>query len=409
MRLLYLDWPHLPLHLALGRAPAAGEVVVLGGRPWDAGHVLDHSPAAGALGVRCGQPLGTVHSLAPEAHFLPLDVAALVAPLQGALEALEALAPAVEGTLDPWAPDFGRVLVGIEGLARLWGDEAALVRRALALVAPRLPGPPRVGIGNTRFGAAVAARVGAGAVPLGGPQEEAAFLAPLRLDLLPASAETRERLRMLGLDRMGELAALDRSAVIARFGTEGATLHDLVRGLDRRPLRPRRPVEHLAAEAELEPPAETLEPLRFVLHHLCGTLCEQLSARGAGAARATLTLQLEPPARQVTPRSLTYRQELPEPSAAAELLERLLMARLEAEPPAAPVARLGLDLAGTAPEAGQQLALFERQLVQAPRLRWQLSSLAIRFGEDRIVRASGLDPEARLAEQRFRWQAASEP
>jgi nucleotidyltransferase/DNA polymerase involved in DNA repair len=416
MRLLYLDWPHLPLHLALGRAPAAGEVVVLGGRPWDAAHVLDHSPAAGALGVRCGQPLGTAHSLAPEAHFLPLDVAALVVPLQGALEALEALAPAVEGTLDPWAPDFGRVLVGIEGLARLWGDEAALVRRALALLAPRLPGSPRVGIGNTRFGAAVAARVGAGAAALGGWQEEAAFLAPLPLDLLPASAETRERLRMLGLGRMGELAALDRSAVIARFGMEGATLHDLVRGLDRRPLQPRRPVEHLAAEAELEPPAETLEPLRFVLHHLCSTLCEQLSARGAGAARATLTLQLEPPARQATPPDRQaapprreYRQELPEPSAAAELLERLLMARLEAEPPAAPVARLGLELAGTAPEAGQQLALFERQLVQAPRLRWQLSSLAIRFGGDRILRARSVDPEARLAEQRFRWQAASEP
>ena len=188
MRLLYLDWPHLPLRLALGRDPDPEEAVVLGGRPWDPGHVLDRSPAAGALGVRRGQPLGTAHSLAPEAEFLPLDVAALADPFETALDALSALAPAVEGEIDPAHPAFGRVYLGIEGLARLWGDEPALLRRALGMMAPLLPGPPRSGIGNTRFGAGVAARIGAGAIPAGGRREEAAFLAPLPLTLLPADA-----------------------------------------------------------------------------------------------------------------------------------------------------------------------------------------------------------------------------
>jgi protein ImuB len=250
----------------------------------------------------------------------------------------------------------------------------------------------------------VAARIGGRAIPAGGWREEAAFLAPLPLGLLPAAPETQERLRVLGLHRMGELAALDRSAVIARFGSEGAELHDLVRGLDRRPLKPRRPVEHLRAEAALEPPVETLEPIRFVLHHLCATLCEQLAARGAGAARATLTLSLEH--RADGPAQVVYGQALPEPAAAASLLERLLMARLEAAPPGAAVERLALELDGTAPEAGQQLTIFERQLAQAARLEWQLASLAIRFGEDRILRASSGDPEARLAEDRFSWQSA---
>jgi protein ImuB len=425
MRLLYLDWPHLALRLALGRDPDPEEAVVLGGRPWDPGSVLDRSPAAGALGVRRGQPLGTAHSLVPEATFLPLDaVGTVVAPLEGALEALSALAPAVEAEVDPAAPSFGRVLIGIEGLARLWGDEQALLRRALDLTASCLPGTPRAGIGNTRFGAAAAARVGGGtlpvggilpvgggaihvggAIPVGGWREEAAFLAPLSLGLLPASPRTQEHFRVLGLRRMGELAALDRSAVIARFGAEGAELHDLVRGLDRRPLKPRRPVQRLRAEAELEPGVETLEPLRFVLHHLCATLCEQLAARGAGAARATLTVSLERrgegPGGQIA-----YRQALPEPVAATGLLERLLMARLEAAPPTVAVERLALELDGTAPEAGQQLTLFERQLAQAARLEWQLAALAIRFGDDRILRASSGDPEARLAEERFSWQAA---
>jgi nucleotidyltransferase/DNA polymerase involved in DNA repair len=407
MRLLYLDRPHLALRLALGREPGPEEAVVLGGRPWDPGEVLDRSPAAGVLGVRRGQPLGTAHSLAPEARFLPVQPADLAGPFEAALEALNALAPAVEGDADATSPSFGRVYLGIEGLARLWGDEPALVARATALAAPILPGVLRTGIGNTRFGAAVAARLAAGAIPAGGRREEAAFLAPLPLGLLPADPATHDRLRVLGLGTMGELAALDHSAVIARFGPVGAELHDLVRGMDRRPLRPRRPIERLSAEVELDPPADQLEPLRFVLHHLCGTLCEQLAARGAGAARALLTLELERSQTSEASARVSYRQALPEPSAAAELLERLLMARLEAAPPDAPVEKLALELAGAAPEAGQQLTLFSRQLAQAARLEWQLASLAIRYGEDRVLRASTADVESRIAEQRFEWQPAS--
>jgi protein ImuB len=408
MRLLYLDWPHLPLRLALGRDPDADEAVVLGGRPWDPGPVLDRSPAAGALGVRRGQPLGTAHSLVPEARFLPLDPAGLADPFEAALDALNALAPAVEGEVDPADPRFGRVLIGIEGLGRLWGDEPTLMQRALAIVEPLLPGSPRVGIGNTRFGAGVAARIGAGAIPAGGRREEAVFLSPLPLALVPAEPGVHERLRVLGLETMGQLAALDHSAVVARFGPPGAEMHDLVRGLDRRPLRPRRPLEHLAADVELEPPADELEPLRFVLHHLCDTLCEQLAARGAGAARAALTLSLERSEHDQRPRAVTFEQALPEPSAAAELLERLLMARVEAEPPSAPVERLALQLDGTAPEAGQQLTLFERQGAHVARLGWQLASLAIRFGEDRILRATTADTDASIADRRFEWHDAVE-
>ena len=64
-----------------------------------------------------------------------------------------------------------------------------------------LPGEPRVGIGNTRFGAQVAAVIGRGrleAIPVGDGQTEAAYLARLSIVLLPASEEARERLRVFG-------------------------------------------------------------------------------------------------------------------------------------------------------------------------------------------------------------------
>ncbi len=103
---------------------------------------------------------------------------------------------------------------------------------------------------------------------------------------------------------------------------------------------------------------------------------------------------------------MRYDQALPEPVAAPDLLERLLLARLEADPPQHPVERLSLELDGTAPAAGQQLGLFTPQLARAARLDWQLASLQIRFGPDRVLQADLRDPEAPLSGERFAWRSA---
>lgn len=414
MRLLYLDWPHLPFRLEAEKEELP-ELVVVGGRPWDQAEVLDFSPAAGRLGVRRGQPLGTAHKLVPEARFLPAGLSRYRARMAAAIEALAAFTPALEADDDPAGPAFGRALLGIEGLHLLWGEEPVLAGRLREALAGVLPGRPRMGIGNTRFGAQVAAVVGdrrrqgdgvaVETIPAGGPAAEAAYLAPLPIGLLPAASAVRERLRVFGLQRIGELAAISRSAVVARFGEQGGLLHDLARGLDGRPLRPRRPVERLRAEVQLEPPVEELEPLRFVLRRLCGALCAQLAARGVGAGRAVLELALEG---EQAP--LRLEQPLPEPSAAAELLERLLLARLAAQLPSAPVGGICLELDRAAPATGQQLGLFTPQLARAAQLDWQLAGLSLRFGADCVWQARILDPAAGLAEQRFEWRpATSEP
>ncbi len=414
MRILYLDWPHLPFRLAVEDATsqamseALPQLVVLGGQPWQEGSVLDCSPAAARLGVRRGQPLGTAHKLVPEARFMTPVPAAYRMRLEAALDALARFTPAVEAETEPAHANFGQCLLGVEGLHLLWGDEPTLAQQVIEAVGRLLPGRPRIGIGNTRFGAQVAAVIGAAAgraqleiIAAGEAPAEAAYLAPLPIRLLPAHDETRERLRVLGLTRIGELARISRSAVIARFGEHGGFLHDLARGLDRRPLQPRRPIERLRAEVELEPPVEQIEPLRFVLRHLCGALCGQLDARGAGAGEALLTLELQgaPP--------LSLAQSLPEPAAAAQLIERLLLARLEVNLPSRPITRLVLELHRTAPAAGQQLGLFTPQAARAARLDWQLAGLALRFGADRFLQARIIDPQASVSDQRVEWRCAT--
>ena len=452
MRLLHLAWQHLLVRLACSRDPGlpTDAPIVVGGRPWDDGVVLDASRAARALGVRRGISLGHAARLVPEARFVPSCPAEEAAAVEAALDALAAFSPSIAGTVDPGDPAFGVLEAQVDGLEPLWGPDPALASRVVAALAPLLPGPPRAGIAGTRFAAALAARVtpggatdlaalpgGAVAAPPGGqvivlaggglivpPGDDAAFLAPLPAATLTRDPEVRGRLARLGLARIGQVAAIPRSALVARFGAEGERLHARANGVEDDRLQPRRAPERLALALPIEPPVEDLEAVRFVLRRLSRALAAQLGARGEAAGRARLILGLDrafvpgPGALGATGTAraaitgATHRaaaatvveQRFPEPTADAEAIERLLLERLAREPVPAPVERIELELAEVGPAAGQQLALFVPQANLSARLGWQLARLAVRYGPDRVGRVALDDPDAPLPETRWAWR-----
>ena len=366
------------------------------------------------MGVRRGMPLGSAHRLVPDATFLEHDPDTDRATVEAAFEALAAFSPGIAGSTDPLAPSFGLFEVQVDGLEPLWGPEPVLVAR-LAVALGRALGEGgasepaaavRAGIAGTRFGATVAAMLARPGTPnLVPPGDEAAFLAPHPSALLTPDPDVRARLNRFGLRRIGAVAELPHSALVARFGEEGARIRARARGEELEPFRPRQAPEHLRLGLPLEPPAEGLDPVRFVLHRLAEALTGQLVARGLAASRARLHLDLDLAfARAGTLSALDVEQRFPEPTAEVEAIERLLFARLERTPPAAAVARITLELDGTAPAAGQQLPLFTPQAARAARLDWQLARLALTYGEDRVRRVTITDPEATLPERRWTWQ-----
>ncbi len=384
--------------------------IVLGGQPWMDGTVVDADPLARALGVRRGIPLGSAHRLAPEATFLDLAPDADRDAVEAACERLATFSPGIAGTSDVTDPSFGRIAVHVDGLTRLWGVEETLVARMTAALAPVLPGRPRAGIAGTAFAASVAAaHAQEGGPPLlVPPGDDDRFLAPYPAGLLTRDPDVRARLARFGLRSIGAVAELSRSALVARFGEEGARIHAHARGEETERFQPRRAPERMVLGLSLEPSAEGLEAVRFVLRRLAAALAEQLATRGraAGLARLVVTHDLAF-ARRGTPPELRLEQRFPEPTADAEAIERLLVARLEQIPPPAAVARLELELALVEPARGQQLPLFTPQAARDARLGWQLARLAIAFGSDRVRRVELADTEAPLAEARWRWHAVA--
>jgi protein ImuB len=423
MRILHLYWPHLLLRLAQSRSPEpfAKGPIVLGGKPWSDGRVLDASKSAMEFGVRLGQSLGAAHRLAPEATFLEPNLDADEAHLKSALERVSGLSPSVAAETAPEGLGFGRIEMQLDGLERLWGAESEIVRLASEAVATDLPGPPLAGVAGTRFVAAVAAAMvgghversasgGAAAreprfclVPPGG---EAEFLAPLPASLLSRDPNVRARLERFGLRAIGQIAELPRSALVARFGPEGERIGARSRGEETDSFRPWRTPQRMEMSLPIEPPVADVEGIRFVLHRLAAVLGDQLAGRGAATGRVRLRLELDGTfVAGDVPEALSIDQYLPEPTSEGLAVERLLLARLETAPPPAPVSRLTLELMDVAPAVGCQLALFTPQIGKTGRLAWQLARLGLRFGEEKVGWVELTDAEATLAEERWRWRS----
>jgi protein ImuB len=284
---------------------------------------------------------------------------------------------------------------GIAGDARAW---LGAVRAALA----GFDLPLRLGLGPNRFVAQAAAGRGDGTVCAGDP---AAFLAPLPLELLELRPAAAERLRLLGVTTLGELAALPHGPFVRRFGAAAAAWHDRARGRDERPLRPR--PRALRSDRALygEGQATSEEQVLFALRTLVGRVVDDLAAAGKRAGRLVLGLECE----DGETHELSTR--VAQPTAVPATLFELLRARLEGIVLTAPVSGLRLaaeELAGGA----VALSLFAAGDPDPDALGVVLARLDAALGEGKALRARVFDGprlERRFALEPFTVETLATP
>ena len=227
------------------------------------------------------------------------------------------------------------------------------------------------------------------------------FLAALPLSALPLSESLHETLRALGLRKVRDLTAHSREELEARFGPEGVRAHRLACGDDDRAFRALRPEALPEATLALEPPADGLEPLLFVLRHLLARVCDDLFGIGRAAAGIEIGMTLEEGGfsrATVAPARPTRREGLLHDLCRAAL-ERAVQeeGRLRA-----PVAGLSIRVTSvTAPDT-RQGDLFVAEWRDPMAAAAALSRLRARIGENGVVWP---DPrEDRRPETRNAWR-----
>ena len=181
--------------------------------------------------------------------------------------------------------------------------------------------------------------------------EEAAFLAPFPVSLLPLNADMRRRLPMMGIRSIGDYVALSRAAVFEQWERHGCWCYDLAVGRDARPLQARQPPPVLAGSLSFEDPVTDRESLLAACLELALPLIHQLKEREAG--RLVLLLSDE----NHTTHELHLRPSTPLRSPAH--FEKQVPLLLERPTYTAGITELTLQLSELAALQPQQLSLFD--------------------------------------------------
>jgi nucleotidyltransferase/DNA polymerase involved in DNA repair len=352
---------------------------------YDRHTVLDASPDA--TGVREGLPLRQAKALCPHAAFVDADHALYRAAFDAMLDGLEDVAPQVEPA------GLGCAYVDVQGLQGHYEDEFVLAgdlveatRRATSLLAT-------TGIADGKFVAWVAASItppgDAGVVPTGYERE---FLQDKDVSLLPFDLDVVQRLDLLALRTLGDVAALPQPAVEAQFRSVGKRLWELANGTHQEPLRPRKRQEALSDRLSFDAPVATTEALTMAGRQLLARLVRRL--RGRTARRMHVQLLAEE--RIVWERFETFR----EPTGDERLMVLVLKTRLALLELPQAVDTVVVALTGIGREVAKQAKLFNDTKQNVHQIAEAIRQLRARYGRPMIWRIEEVDPWSRHPEER---------
>lgn len=126
------------------------------------------------------------------------------------------------------------------------------------------------------------------------PAEQDAMLAALPVRRLwGIGPVAEERLRRIGVETIGQFAALDPPEVTALLGgAVGTALHRLARGLDERPVAERGDAKQISVETTYARDLTSATQLRHALADLAGSALERLRADGRSARTVVVKLRL---------------------------------------------------------------------------------------------------------------------
>jgi hypothetical protein len=250
----------------------------------------------------------------------------------------------------------------------------------------------RLGAGPNKIAALAAAHIKDGSICEPGAESE--MLAPLPLALLDIEPATMERLRLLGIERLGELARLPHGPFVRRFGAAAAVWHELARGIDRRPFIPRAHAVAIEASIFGQGHASDETQVFFALRMLLARICADLDCCGKRAGALHLAIELE------DADTCGFDVPLAIPTAQERSMFDMLRAKLEGATFAAPIVGLRLQ-ALQLEEGGEAQVFFTADDFDSQRVAVTIARLEAVLGE-RIARAKTRD--SHLLEERFVYE-----
>lgn len=262
-----------------------GRPVAVGGPEGGRGVVSSASYEARAFGVRSAMPMARARQLCPG-----------LVVVGGSMEVYTRYSRRIHQLLEEFTPlvqmaSQDEAYVDLTGTERLWGPALAAAERVRRRIVDETGLPCSVGLATNKLVAKVASALcKPSALLFVPPGSEARFLAPLPVRSLPGiGPKAAERLRELGVTRIGEVAALGAERLGRFFGSHGAELAARAIGIAPGAVECDTLPKSIGNEETFSRDRADHEFLDMIL----ATLSEKVASRlrGQGAAAMTITLK----------------------------------------------------------------------------------------------------------------------
>lgn len=362
-----------------------GKAFAVGGRPDERGVVASCSYAARQFGVRSAMPTARALRLCPNlqivsgSHGRYSEVSRLV------MSRLEDVSPWIEQiSIDEAFLDITGSRASPQVVGR---DLQARIRDELGL-------PSSIGIASNMLVAKIATEVGKKAAKGVGPPlgltivpsgEEAAFLAPLPLEMLwGVGPKTAAKLSSLGMHTIGDIAKWPEDALIDLFGENGRELARRARGQDDRELALEHEAKSVSQETTFTRDVRDDKTLRRTVQRLAAEVGGHL--RRENAAGATIRLKIRWPDFTTHTRQVTLPHRTDDEAEIGKIAVGLMNA---VRRPGQAVRLIGVAVSGLGPPV-RQLELWDTTTEKSRRLRVAIDELRERYGEEVIH--DGTDP-----------------
>lgn len=248
----------------------ADEPAILADKP-DRGRVIELDVRAHEAGARIAQTVLQARAAAGNVHVLVHDAARSHAVWQDLLDALDAVSPLVDDNGEGTAYLDMR---GIDGDPQTWTRRVQRALHGFDL-------PVRAATGPNKFVARALTYARDGRID------------PLPIEVLEIDPRSIERLHLLGIRTLGELARLPHGPFVRRFGKAAAAWHERARGIDPTPFRPRAQELQIDAAVFGEGSAAQEEQVYFALRVLADRVCGDLQRAGRAASLLRVTFECE--------------------------------------------------------------------------------------------------------------------
>ncbi len=276
----------------------------------------------------------------------------------------------------------------LSGTARLHGmSPAKALARFAGEVETSLGITVSIGLSCNKFLAKIASDLDKprGFAVLGG-SEAAAFLAPRPVTLIFGVGKmAQQRLARDGVRTIGDLQRAGERELMRRYGSEGARLARLARGLDDRPVKAEREAKSISAETTFDHDIADFRPLELRLWRLS----EKVSARlKAGAlAGSTVTLKLKTADFRIRTRA----QSLGHPTQLAARIFAVGRELLARETDGTMFRLIGIGVSSLDDADGADFAdLIDRRTAEAEQA---IDRLRERFGDEAVIKGLAFDSD----------------